>query len=158
MPVDARTAIVAAWPRSSVLPPLGAFATAPAAVRSHVRVILSAWGMGEFEEIASLVASEFATNALRASRGFDGRPIYGDGRRLVICFRMFTDGTRLRLEAWDQAPGEPALRQPGIDAESGRGLLTVDRITLGAWGWHPAARRPGKCVWAELSQAALEES
>src|SRR5690348_7115459 len=54
MPVDALTVTVATWPLSSVLPPLDAFAAAPAAVRAHVRVILSAWGMGEFEETASL--------------------------------------------------------------------------------------------------------
>ena len=35
--------------------------------------------------------------------------------------------------------------------ESGRGLLLVEALTDGRWGWLPGPPgQPAKCVWAEL--------
>jgi serine/threonine-protein kinase RsbW len=38
------------------------------------------------------------------------------------------------IEVYDQAAGQPVLKNVGADDESGRGLAMIDRITGGRWG------------------------
>jgi hypothetical protein len=85
---------------------------------------------------------------LNASTEPDDKPLYMDGRMLVVWLGLFTDGATLRAEVWDQAPGAPARRTTGTDDVSGRGLdLVVDALSAD-WGWFPA--QSGKCAWAEF--------
>ena len=169
MTIETRPAKCPAWPLASELPPMGALATAPATARAHIRATLTAWsaipaarppgqlaevtGLAEVTEVAEFVASELVTNAVRASAGPGGQPVYAGGRMPVIRLRLFSDGVLLLIEVWDQAPGIPQPRNPDIDAESGRGLLLVDQLTGSRWGWRPVTDGPGKCVWAELGGA-----
>jgi anti-sigma regulatory factor (Ser/Thr protein kinase) len=112
--------------------------------------------MVSLTDTAELVVTELATNAVRASAQPSSSPSHLDGRMSVVQICLLTDGTRLRVEVWDQASGVPALRQAPGYAESGRGLALVDAMTEGCWGWHPAARgQPGKCVWAEIRRPSL---
>jgi anti-sigma regulatory factor (Ser/Thr protein kinase) len=130
------------------MPPLGALPTAAAATRSHARTVLKAWGVGrELTDDVATVVSELVTNSVNASTGPDGRPLYVDGRMLLVWLRLSTDGTTLRAEVWDEAPGVPARRAAGGDDVSGRGLELVDALSAG-WGWFPA--QSGKCSWAEF--------
>jgi hypothetical protein len=145
----------AAWPVSSVMPPLGALRTAPSAARAHVRAVLATWWMGELADALELVVSELVANGVNASAGDNGAPRYVDGRMPVIRLCLFTDGTRLVAEVWDEAPGIPVRRGAGRDDESGRGLGLVDAITGSRWGWHPARSGPGKCVWAAFAVPAV---
>ena len=132
------------------MPPLGALPTAAAAARSHVRTVLRSWGAGGgLPDDVETVVSELITNAINASTGQDGKPLYVDGRRLVIWLRLVTSGATLRAEVWDEAPGAPARRMALDEDESGRGLDLVDALSA-RWGWFPA--RSGKCAWAEFSQ------
>ena len=48
----------------------------------------------------------------------------------------------------DSAPGIARMRDPSPDADSGRGLLIVDRLAS-SWGVDYLAR--GKRVWAEIA-------
>jgi hypothetical protein len=68
----------------------------------------------------------------------------------VVRVRLLTDGVRVLLEVWDQAPEIPVIRGAAGCDESGRGLVLIDAIA-DKWGWSPATGRPGKVVWAEMS-------
>jgi anti-sigma regulatory factor (Ser/Thr protein kinase) len=131
------------------MPPLGALPTAAAAARAHARTVLRSWRIGgDLAHDAQTVISELVTNAVNASTGPDDKPLYMDGRMLVVWLGLFTDGATLRAEVWDQAPGVPARRTTGTDDVSGRGLdLVVDALSAD-WGWFPA--QSGKCAWAEF--------
>ena len=86
-------------------------------------------------EIASLLASELATNALRHTRG---------GFELVVDLAA----AHVRIEVHDTSPTAPLPRRPDADEGGGRGLLIVGSLA-DAWG---VERRPGgKAVWFELS-------
>jgi anti-sigma regulatory factor (Ser/Thr protein kinase) len=138
------------WPLSSAIPPLAALPTVPALARVFVRATLHAWHEDSLVQDAELIVSELTGNAVAASADTDGRPVYVDGRIPVIRVCLLTDGVRLLMEVWDQAPGIPVLREVTGDEESGRGLMLVNAIA-GKWGWNLAKGQPGKVVWAEMS-------
>ena len=142
-----------AWPLSSALPPMGAMVAVPAIARV-VGVTLTGWHLAKLTEVAELVVSELTTNAVEASTGPDGLPVYVLGRMPVVRVAVLSDGVRVLIEVFDQAPGRPVLKQVDRYAEAGRGLFTVDALTGGRWGWHPVDGHHGKCVWAELSADA----
>jgi anti-sigma regulatory factor (Ser/Thr protein kinase) len=130
---------------------LAAMSTAPGHARAHVRSSLVTWEMSSLTEAGELVATELVTNAVRAS----ARPGYSisgqGGMSALIGLCLLADARRLRIEVWDQAAGFPVLRETSSDAECGRGLLLVDAMTEGVWGWHVVVLpQPVKCVWAEL--------
>jgi anti-sigma regulatory factor (Ser/Thr protein kinase) len=139
------------WPLSSAIPPLAALPTVPALARVFVRATLHAWHEDSLVQDAELIVSELTGNAVAASAGTDGRPVYVDGRIPVIRVCLLTDGVRLLMEVWDQAPGIPVLREATGDEESGRGLMLVNAIA-DKWGWDPAKGQPGKVVWVEISR------
>lgn len=148
----ALTAIaLSGWPLASSLPAMGALVTVPAIARAHVRVTLTGWRLGGLAEVAELVVSELVTNAVQASTTPAGEPAYIAGRMPLIGLRLHSNGARLLVEVYDQAPGRPALRHVSADAESGRGLATVHHLTAGRWGWHAVHGQAGKVVWAELA-------
>jgi hypothetical protein len=68
----------------------------------------------------------------------------------TVRVRLFSDGSTVLIEVWDQASGYPAPRRAaGCDGD-GRGLQLVDAVTCGRWGWQPG-QGPAKVVWAELA-------
>ena len=110
--------------------------------------MLKSWGAGgDLTGDVETVVSELVTNSINASTGPDGKPLYVNGRMLVVWLRLSTDGDTLRAEVWDEAPGVPARRAAAQDDVSGRGLELVDALSAG-WGWFPA--QSGKCTWAEF--------
>jgi hypothetical protein len=62
----------------------------------------------------------------------------------VVQLRLFTDGTRLKAEVWDQAPGVPVQKTAGLDDENWRGLQLVDSLTGSQWGLGSLGGRPGQ--------------
>jgi anti-sigma regulatory factor (Ser/Thr protein kinase) len=143
----------APWQQSSRMPPVGALPTAAGMARMRVRLVLAEWQVdddtaGDLE----LIVSELVTNAVNASTGDDGRPLYGlGGRVLPVQVRLYSDGRRLLAEVWDEAPGKPRPCEAGEWEEHGRGLTMIRQ--LGAeWGWCQRGNR--KCVWAEMSYPA----
>jgi hypothetical protein len=148
----------ARWQASRFMPPLGVLQTAPSVARAYARITLATWGMGDFSSVTDLIVSELVTNGINASTGLDGAPLYVDGRMLVVQLRLFTDGTRLMTEVWDQAPGVPVRKAASLDDENWRGLDLIDSFTESQWGWVPAAAGPGKCVWAIVDRATAAET
>jgi anti-sigma regulatory factor (Ser/Thr protein kinase) len=108
-------------------------------------------------DVACLVVSELATNAVLASEPRCGAASHADDPVTVIGIRLESNGQRLRIEVWDQAVGFPILDQAPADAECGRGLWLVEAITEGHWGWHQVvAPKAAKCVWAEIRSPAAD--
>jgi anti-sigma regulatory factor (Ser/Thr protein kinase) len=139
------------WPFSSVWLPLAALPTTPGYARACVRAALLAWNMRGLAEVAQLVVTELATNAVRASKRPDRRLSRQSDRTPVIGICLLGDNTRLRIEVWDQAAGVPVFRETPAESESGRGLTLVDAMAGGHWGWHMVVLPwATKCVWAEI--------
>lgn len=140
----------AMWPLAYELPPLAPFDSVPSIARSHLAATLVIWHLGVLAEDAALVVSELVTNAVKASVNTDGNPRYLDGGRMpMVGMRLLSDGSRLLIEVYDQAPERPVMLAAGSGDETGRGLSIVHALTRGRWGWSEV--RGGKCVWAELS-------
>lgn len=93
----------------------------------------------ESRDDAGLVLSELFTNAIR----------YSDSERITCALRV--TGNLMRLEVADQGRGltEPQSREPGVEEESGRGLLLVNAVAL-AWGVQTCTDGKGRLVWAVL--------
>jgi anti-sigma regulatory factor (Ser/Thr protein kinase) len=90
----------------------------------------------QVRDAVELMVSELATNCIRHTEtAFD---------LTVACA-----GGEIRVEVTDRSPGEPAMRSPGPDDPTGRGLQIVNMLAQ-AWGVeHRAAA--GKTVWFTIS-------
>ena len=109
--------------------------------RELVRKTLAAWGLGEQAELAELVVTELATNALRHGTG-------------PIDIRLSYSGSDLRTEVHDHGTGRPVRRQTTADDEQGRGLELLDGLiglNGGARGVVDDTDGPGKTVCVVLS-------
>jgi len=92
-------------------------------------------------DVAALLVSELFSNSLRHSGS--GAP----GEAVTVAVKMADDV--IRVEVTDRSgPGVPEPRLAGSDAEDGRGLHLVARLTV-RWEWR---RRGGRTLtWFELS-------
>jgi len=85
-------------------------------VRKRARAALSRWGLAEHADLAELIVSELATNAIR----------HGDGVVQVCVSFARCD---LRVEVRDEAPGRwPVRQEAAAEDESGRGLALLDEL------------------------------
>jgi anti-sigma regulatory factor (Ser/Thr protein kinase) len=130
------------WPLKAALD-LGAVLTAPGCARAWTREILWEWDAAELADDAELVASELVTNSVSACTGPDRAAI-----RLVLTL----DQGELAVLVRDDDPSAPVAAQPGVEDESGRGLLIVQHLT-DRCGWYPLqGTRPAKVTWAVISR------
>jgi hypothetical protein len=119
--------------------------------RRLIRIALFAHGLADLVDDACAVTTELAANAVNAMQveqhagRLGGLPPF-----MVLNLEWMSAGVRIGL--WDGSPGLPGLRVPGWADETGRGLLVVDALTAGRWGWFAAGA--GKCVWAEIARVA----
>jgi anti-sigma regulatory factor (Ser/Thr protein kinase) len=113
-----------------------AAATAPSRARAFTDEVLDSWAApAECRDDVRLIVSELVANAVRGSHG------------VRVAIRRLP--TRIRIEIRDGLSGVPSPLNPGPDAENGRGLLLVERLSA---GWGVTARRSGgKTVWCEVS-------
>lgn len=118
-------------------PALLAVPSVPASVAAIRRFAAAACGRLGYEQasdVAQLLVSEVATNAL----------VHGAGEVRV---RVASTGTGLRFEVADGSSAMPWRRDAGPDAESGRGLGLVAAL---ATDWGAFATGEGKVVWFEV--------
>lgn len=145
---------MAEWPLTTHLGPVGALPTAPQMARRWITTVLSEWRLSKSAETLELIASELATNVVRASGGPDGSPGYGaDGRLRLLWLRLLCDRETIMLEVWDDLPaalGAPVEKHADEEDESGRGLEMVDVLTK-EWGWESIPGWTGKRVWATVA-------
>jgi len=106
----------------------------PASAGMARRFVASLVADDEVAELAVLLVSELASNAvLHARTPFE----------LVV----ENDGTRLRVEVRDDSSALPTLKDYVAESVTGRGLHMV-AASADNWGFE--VREHGKCVWFEL--------
>ena len=105
----------------------------PAARRWATRLLAESGP--EVLQAAELMVSELATNCIR----------HGNTRFDLTIQRTSNE---IRVEVTDHGGGTPAMRSPGPDEPTGRGLLIVDALS-DKWGVEKLVR--GKTVWFTLT-------
>lgn len=138
------------WPLRYVLPPVAALPTAAKMARAHVRDVLGEWGLHHFEDNAILITSELVANVVQQCHDHNGIPVYVNDRMPLLQLSLFSNREHLLITVWDQAPGTPAEQHADDDAETGRGLEIIGRLST--WDWYPV--QGGKIVRALLAAAA----
>ena len=123
--------------------------------RLHARQILWEWKLDELTETVELAVSEIVTNAVKASGGLDKQQ-----RRMEIggvpTVRLWLAANEhaVLIQVWDGNDWQPQRRDPGLEAEDGRGLLLVEALTT-KWGSSVRDGQPAKVIWAVIETAHL---
>jgi len=129
---------------------LGALPSAVACARLHARNVMYEWNLPSVADSVELVVSELVTNAVRASTGPDGRPMYRAKTGLPrVTLRLSFDRAHVLIEVWDQDPRLPVAKVAGPDDESGRGLMLVEALCE-RWDCTAPSGWDGKVVRAEV--------
>ena len=115
----------------------------------HAKLVLWEWGLDRLVETAELLVSEIITNAVRASAaaasGQDGEQ--WPGGLPAVWFWLAADQRSALIQVWDRSEDAPQRHEADPDAETGRGLLLVDRLST-RWGTYTPEGWSGKVVWA----------
>jgi anti-sigma regulatory factor (Ser/Thr protein kinase) len=88
--------------------------------RRFVRDAVRDWGLTDLEELATLLTSELATNAVVHAR-----------TRFAVVVARLHDG--LEVHVLDDSPAAPNPRQPRLSSQQGRGLAMVAKVAA-EWG------------------------
>lgn len=124
-----------AAPRSTEQRTFEARPDAVGSARGFAAAVVGRIGRPDLCDVAALVASELAANAVVHARS-------------PFTVTVGPEGAGARLTVRDASTALPAARPlPGISEDSGRGLFLVDRLSA-EWGVLP--RADGKVVWAEI--------
>jgi hypothetical protein len=99
--------------------------------RRFVEATLAAWDLDDLNDVACLLTSELASNAVRHAG-------------TAFWVTMDLDLSELRVEVADLAPLLPVPGEFRNDLRSGRGLLMVEAL---ASRWGVAIRDEVKAVW-----------
>ncbi|GIH94813.1 hypothetical protein Psi01_54430 [Planobispora siamensis] len=123
---------------------------APRVARRFTAASLHSWELDLLIDDTNVVVSELVTNALRHGMrtALATRPA-AQHVRVVLCRTEHS----VLCAVTDPSDQGPCLREPGDDAESGRGLQVVQGISQ-MWGWSPLEGR-GKAVWAAFALPSL---
>lgn len=107
-------------------------------------------GLKELVETVELVVSEIVTNAIRASGGLEAQQPAVPARGVpTVRLWLAANKQRVLVQVWDGNDWRPQRREPGLEAESGRGLLLVETLSTD-WGSFAPNGWPGKVVWAAV--------
>jgi anti-sigma regulatory factor (Ser/Thr protein kinase) len=116
-------------------------AAGPAAAgeaRSQVRAAIRTWDVPVDVDTAVLLTSELVSNALKHATG------------ATITLTITCVCGQLRVDVHDTSRSAPTPVNTPVDAEAGRGLLLVARLSTD-WGFHPTSA--GKAVYFTLAFA-----
>lgn len=128
---------------------LTARTSAPFLARRHTRKVLSEWRLGaETIETAELLVSELVTNAAKFAGQLPAAlpdPDLADARVITTALRYMPDCLVIEVSDSDSTP--PAASHPGLDAESGRGLMLIEALSK-EWSYYfpPAGGKTVYCV------------
>ncbi|GAA2811674.1 hypothetical protein GCM10010441_40470 [Kitasatospora paracochleata] len=121
--------------------------TSPGRARTKLRTFLGRTAAGGlYRDVGELLLTELVTNAVRHAREPHGSGILN---RFALAFGL------LHIEVHDGSSTMPLRRPATGEAEAGRGLLLVERLSE-AWGCSLRADGPGKTVWCLVSPTDLD--
>lgn len=106
-----------------------------------------------------LIVSELTTNAVQhTEEGEQVSPYSSLSPLKTFELVLQIESGAVRVSVCDNDEQAPVLKQPGVDATSGRGILLVAAMSS-KWGHYPVRNRnkTGKVVWAEVSLAPATE-
>ncbi|MEU3054364.1 ATP-binding protein [Streptomyces griseus] len=128
---------------------LAATPNAVAWARRHTVDTLQRWRFpAEGTEVARLLVSELATNAIRhAHPSASTTDPFGNGAIGTIVLKLWPTARGVLVAVGDSDPRPPMSRVSDSGATGGRGLL-LTRTMANCWGYYPEPSRPGKTVWA----------
>jgi two-component sensor histidine kinase len=112
-----------------------------ARTRELTRNALADWDLSDHADLAQIIVTELATNALQHGAG-------------PIQVRLSYFSGDLWTEVHDDSPGRPVRQHPTPDAEHGRGLPLLDALIAlygGAAGVVDDLDTPGKTVYVGVS-------
>jgi anti-sigma regulatory factor (Ser/Thr protein kinase) len=119
------------------------------AARDFAVVILRRWQVPERTADIAIVVSELATNALRHAVADPGEARTSQPARLGLLQPQ--PGPSVLCAVADPSPAVPVPQNPGVLAETGRGLQMI-RALSDQWGYtalsNAAGGDSGKVVWA----------
>ena len=113
--------------------------------RELARKALTDWGLADHTDLAELIVSELATNALR----------HGAGPMTVRL--SYASDRDLWLEVHDHGRGRPVPQKTTADDEQGRGLALLDALMelhSGIRGMVDDPSNPGKSIYVALPTIA----
>jgi anti-sigma regulatory factor (Ser/Thr protein kinase) len=102
--------------------------------RKFVARALHGWDLDRLSEVACLLTSELAANAVSHA---------GSMYRLVVEW----EASQLQIQVIDRSPVLPRQSLAPVNQDSGKGLVLVEALAAG-WGTRPAGE--GKSVWFAL--------
>lgn len=114
--------------------------------RRFVRQVLLDWGLEDAIDVATLLVSELATNAVLHAR-------------TDYAVEVSMDREGVRIEVLDGSDVPAHHRQNSNAAATGRGVAMVDRLAT-SWGSHPKPLVSGfaKGVWFTVPLAGAADS
>jgi serine/threonine-protein kinase RsbW len=119
--------------------------------RAHARDAFAKWDVPEdTADSAVLIVSELVTNAVRHARKPTQTPPWATTPppgRLALTLWGYPE--YLLIYVYDQDRTPPILRPTTADAQSGRGLHLVDKLSS-EWGYVYPTPHSGKTVYAKL--------
>ncbi|WP_158920473.1 ATP-binding protein [Streptomyces sp. NBRC 109706] len=138
--------------------PLAGEPGAPRVARAHTRATLAEWGLDELAGDTSVVVSELVTNALRYGLPKDTtpRPLPPASADQPLLLSLVHCESSVLCAVFDPGHEVPAVQDPSLCQESGRGLQVLDALSR-SWGWTTPDRH-GKAVWALLASQDAPES
>ncbi|MEU4150471.1 ATP-binding protein [Streptomyces sp. NPDC026659] len=126
---------------------LAATPNAVAWARRHTVDTLQRWHFpNEGIEVARLIVSELATNAIQHAQPADTSGFTDLG---AITLMLWPTDYGFILAVSDPDPRPPAPRPHDASASGGRGLILIQTMAS-RWGYSPTQPYPGKIVWAEV--------
>ncbi|MFE7598735.1 ATP-binding protein [Streptomyces sp. NPDC057494] len=130
---------------------LAATPNAVAWARRHTVDILQRWRFpDEGIEVARLLVSELATNAIRHAHPTKTAAAAADSAGIgTIVLMLWPSDGGIILAVSDPDPRPPAPRASDASATGGRGLVLIQTMA-NRWGYSPTQPHPGKIVWAEV--------
>ncbi|WP_371603460.1 ATP-binding protein [Streptomyces sp. NBC_01220] len=138
---------------------LAATPNAVAWARRHTIDILQHWRFpAEGIEVARLLVSELATNAIQHARPpvSTTAPYSGNAAIGTIILKLWPTSRGVLVAVSDHDPCPPTLRASDSHANGGRGLLLTQAMA-NRWGYYPEPSTPGKTVWAEVPTQPKQE-
>lgn len=130
---------------------LAALPSAPGLTRCFIEEYLRKWSLDDLADVASVIALEIVTNAIKAT-GLTEQPADYAALHEASIGRIITrlrwPGPSLIIETWDRDHRPPVPSSPLDLDEGGRNLMLVAALTT-AWGHYRAATE--KVVWAEIA-------